>query len=337
MQTGKILRYIPCPGSHLHTSPTGEKDCAQYEDGGIYCLHASCREAVAEWNKHARRGRPRDIADFYAGTKGNGLAELRQAREAPQVPCWTLADALHADPHPLAPDDLAGSMLGDIMATFWGVNEWHLITDRKKAATPRHRNANGGMILCQGRQTFYREGGRLAAGGDISEYRQRTDEDGVLWHNCTLADPEGAEVEEGGETRRKWRVDKNLLAIRFLVLESDTLTSAEALKVFGFLRSLGLKLATLTSSAGKSIHGTIQLTDPDKATFQRHEKELKRRLSALGFDAGALTFNRYSRMPYGRRKGREQELLWHDPNAPRIALEDVLTALEKPTPPADCE
>jgi RecA-family ATPase len=52
--------FCACPGAHLHTSPTKERDCRvtlDAEDGyapTLYCFHDSCREAVADANRRLR-------------------------------------------------------------------------------------------------------------------------------------------------------------------------------------------------------------------------------------------------------------------------------------------
>jgi hypothetical protein len=49
--------YCQCLGQASHTRPTGPRDCRVILDGAptVYCVHSSCREAVAAANRELRR------------------------------------------------------------------------------------------------------------------------------------------------------------------------------------------------------------------------------------------------------------------------------------------
>ena len=53
--------YLKCPGRHLHTSRSDNKDCTIFVDGvpNIFCFHQSCREEVAKTN-HLLKSEIRD-------------------------------------------------------------------------------------------------------------------------------------------------------------------------------------------------------------------------------------------------------------------------------------
>lgn len=52
----EVVGYAQCPGRHLHTTPTSQRDCRITIDGvpTIYCFHQQCSRIIAPLNQKLR-------------------------------------------------------------------------------------------------------------------------------------------------------------------------------------------------------------------------------------------------------------------------------------------
>ena len=103
------------------------------------------------------------------------------------------------------------------------------------------------------------------------------------------------------------RRDAEVLARRFLVLESDTLDKNKVCAVFKWTEQFA-RLRAIVDTAGKSLHAWFEMTAPDVLA------ELETILPQLGCDAAMFTPSQPCRLPGAVRPdtGRVQSLLYLD-------------------------
>jgi hypothetical protein len=101
------------------------------------------------------------------------------------------------------------------------------------------------------------------------------------------------------------RGNANIVARRFLVVESDVLTKDQVGGVFSWLKGkVGLRLRAIVDTAGKSLHGWFDFPDPGVL------EDLRVALPQLGCDAKLFTASQPVRLPGALRNGRYQKLVW---------------------------
>lgn len=107
----------------------------------------------------------------------------------------------------------------------------------------------------------------------------------------------------------------NVIARRFLVVESDTLTKAESCAVFSWCRQF-MRLRAVVDTGGKSVHGWFDTLSP------AYEAELVRILPELGCDRALFNTAQPVRLPGHKRPEKEtmQALLYLDPQGGAICL-----------------
>ena len=101
------------------------------------------------------------------------------------------------------------------------------------------------------------------------------------------------------------RSNENVLARRFLVVESDLLTRDEVGAVFRYLGECGLKLVAVVDTAGKSLHGWFEYPADDELM-----NELRLILPALKCDPKMLTASQPARLPSAMRDEKRQRLIF---------------------------
>jgi hypothetical protein len=103
------------------------------------------------------------------------------------------------------------------------------------------------------------------------------------------------------------RSNDNVLARRFLVVESDVLTKDQVGALFRWLKDeVGLKLRAIVDTAGKSLHGWFEY--PKKAVLE----ELQIILPQLGCDPGLFRASQPCRIPGALRGDKYQSLIYLD-------------------------
>ena len=102
------------------------------------------------------------------------------------------------------------------------------------------------------------------------------------------------------------RTNDNILARRFLVVESDTLERDEVGAIFRWLHEgCELKLAAVVDTAGKSLHAWFDFTDCEDVL-----DDLKLVLPALQCDPKLFTASQPVRLPGALRDGQYQKLVY---------------------------
>ena len=137
-----------------------------------------------------------------------------------------------------------------------------------------------------------------------------------------LPNPISGQWVESGDGR-SMRCEAALTAWRFCVIESDTVTEADWLKI---LCSLPLPVAAIYRSGGKSIHGLLKVNAASADDWKAKVAPLKVALTPLGVDPAAMRVSQLSRLPQCLRtdKGQWQKLLYLDPEP------DGVPIMEKP-------
>ena len=102
--------------------------------------------------------------------------------------------------------------------------------------------------------------------------------------------------------------DADVSSFRFVVMESDSLPKPVQLRVLWLLRSLGLPVALLVDSGGKSYHAWVRVDAPDEEAYTAMAKRLL--ALPLGFDPNCCNPSRLSRLPGVNRGEALQELVF---------------------------
>jgi hypothetical protein len=116
-------------------------------------------------------------------------------------------------------------------------------------------------------------------------------------------------------------------AFRYLLLESDHLESEYSGFPDAWLKFLALLPAPIVSiigSGGKSVHALVRVDAKSKDDWDRLVALLKNALVELGADRGAMTAVRLSRLPFGIRGSRVQELYYCNPFADETPINQLL-------------
>ena len=279
--------YCECPGRHQHTSGDGRRDCKVYLDRvpTVYCLHASCASSVdrknTELREAIRTGQPHTQPEL-SPREQKRLTEARRRCERVRT------RAARALP------------------TMLRQHRWPL--DEIKAASPvaipeaRHEQTQ--LLL----RAFASEdvvwiGDRKDSGHESHAVHFKT---AAEW--LTLGEVDGPLIcpvtfKPGCVSRS----NDNVLARRFLVVESDHLGKDEVGAVFSWLQTaVELPLVAIVDTAGKSLHAWFQWQNEDELD------DFKIVLPALQCDPKLFTTSQPVRLPGGLRDDRVQSLVYFD-------------------------
>lgn len=302
----------------MHTKGAGARDFRVILDGVPtgYCFHASCASAVAEFNRELRSRvwkmengsrMPRNSA-WSAGVAAEPKKEEEKRPPVDDYDVWEYTRGVPAitedwlarrsprDVSKIGPADFLNALFepGDRVLVFtaefsqgdflhWcGHGSYRLSRDRGVKAVPSALPSGGPRgvwYLVQpvtGQWTINMN--KAKAGGSV-EYSRR-------WEGCVT----------------RWK---------HLVLESDTLAADDWLKV---LVSLGLPIAAIYTSGGRSVHAIVRVDVPSKPVWDALRNALRAVACPLGADAGAMSAVRLSRLPGCKRGASEQRLLYLDPS-----------------------
>ena len=118
------------------------------------------------------------------------------------------------------------------------------------------------------------------------------------------------------------RNEAAVTAWRFVVLESDTVTPADWLRL---LVNLPLRLSAIYTSGGRSVHALVRLDAGTKAEWDSQVVPLKPALKLIGADPGALSAVSLTRLPGCMReeKGDVQRLLYLNPEPMEAPIMDL--------------
>jgi len=281
--------YCRCPGRQFHTHPNGKRDCRVTLDRvpTIYCVHSSCRSELERVNHELRSaiGRAQRNDNDPIGTRKCPSPEdikRKREREAYQRLKLRAEKSLPKILETFATDPVE----------FFEESPVRLLDDP----------ANDWRFLLQ----LFEPDDVIWIGGiyDSGEGRERNFRRVADW----LVEPRvpGPLIcPNPFKTGVHSRSNENVLDLRFLVIESDTLTKPQIATVFAWMRQF-LRLRAIVDTAGKSLHGWFGY--PTSA--QLHE--LKNILPQLGCDPALFKPSQPVRLPGARRGQKTQSLLYLD-------------------------
>ena len=279
--------YCECPGRQHHTSHNGRRDCAVFLDHvpTLYCVHASCRESVEVKNRELRRaladggdeetGKPKRLTAEQklrmAQTRCRERIRLRAANSRERILTewsWPLARII-GDSSVRLPEDAGGHWR--LLLQRFHPDDVVWIGEKFDSGKPEHARQ-------------FRTAG---------EWLGSTEAPAPLICPATFR-PDSIN-----------RSNENVVARRFLVVESDTLGKDAVGSVFCWLRDrVKLPLTAIVDTAGKSLHAWFVYPPPDVVD------ELKLVLPVLGCDPKLFTASQPVRLPGALRDGRHQRLVY---------------------------
>lgn len=313
---GKIIAYGPCPGAHLHTTPSGPRhfrmifDPEGREMPHEHCFHGSCQsERDAFIRSLIRAIRAAERAE-------NGGKPLPQPNRPPKNSQSSIVNRQSPKPtfHREIAYQVAATCPRDITE--------ELLRRLSPVEIPADRHRWAELLI----DTLFQPGERILVFTNMrsqgqflrvagrGNYRLAT-RPGEHATPCThLPDrgPEGVWYLCAPVTGT-WQTNPNNLdpATRqprpgrrhaeccqrfpFAVIESDNLSPRVWLQILGILRD---RIAAIYTSGSKSVHTLLHLPGcATTAEFNRHRQELLRRLVPVGADPAAITPVRLTRLP----------------------------------------
>lgn len=277
--------YCACPGQGTHTNSNGTRDCMVFMDKvpTIYCVHSSCKTTVSA-----------------------ATLKLRKA----------VLNGADAQPRRLTAE------------------EKQKLAEREHGQRVRQRAAHALPQVLQehawGYQQICRDSKAELAGREAQHWRFLLREfncDDVVWigdkfhsgkpehasHFRTVIDWLEEDVAPGPlicpsvfKNNSIARSNENVLAKRFLVVESDILTKDQVGAIFKWLKeAVKLDLVAVIDTAGKSLHGWFVYPE-----YEDQLDELKLVLPAYGCDPKLFTPSQPVRLPGALRDGKFQKLIY---------------------------
>lgn len=294
-----VTGWTRCPGQQLHSNPSTKWDCRIRLDGAptAFCPHTSCAGVIAEKNRLLRS----EIGKAQRGQFGAwkpfrpSAEEILRQREQDRLQnlkdraVQALGPIIAA--HPFEPVDLWESspyrLDGDAM------DDWRLLLQLYKPSDVI-------WIGCE----LYESGSPEHARNfrTVEEWRRESDVPGR--RICPNLFQPGVVS----------RSDKNIIATRFLVVESDPdpndpgkgLQKNDFCSVLKWLQKT-LRLRAVVDTGGKSLHGWFDY--PPRAEFEN----LTKILEALKCDPALSKLSHPWRLPGAMREnGRMQCLAYLD-------------------------
>ncbi len=279
--------YCACPGQDRHTGKAGARDCKLYLDKvpTLACFHGSCQAEVEQTNRTLRltlleeestvpgkrKRLTKEEKERMAETKRRESLRRRAASSKQQIlekHRWTYAEILGASPVKL-PEDAA--------------EHWRLLLEKFHAGDVVWVGDTYDSGKPENVKNFRPVEQWLAEGQAPAQFV------------CPVAFKAGSYS----------RSNENVVARRFLVVESDELNKDEVGAVFRWLKEkVGLKLVAIVDTAGKSLHAWFEY--PEEATVA----ELKLVLPELGCDPKLFTASQPVRLPGAMREGKRQRLVY---------------------------
>jgi hypothetical protein len=276
--------FIECPGVHLHTKPDRISDCkvsCNSHGPWAHCFHTSCAHVVANLNH--------ELAKYFRG-------KIIVDASGPHV---KNSGAKHAESHRLRQE--AQNAKPDILRDYkWPYKAIAADSPETITLTPRHQwlyvlNLFGnGDVVWVGRETY-----------DTGHIRyQRRFRPVIEWMSSRLC-PGMFVCPNTFKPGVHSRSDANVLARKFLVVESDTLDRDNVGAVFRWLeKTKGMRLRAVVDTAGKSLHGWFDYPQPELM------EQLKIVLPELGCDPSLFRASQPCRLPGATRDGKYQTLIY---------------------------
>jgi len=285
------MGYCECPGRNNHSTSNGKKDCIVYLDRipTIHCVHANCKSAVDTMNRKLRPailnpdddegGTLRKLTEDEKARIKERENSLRLRRRAAKSLPKMLRD--YAWPY--------GQILADspVALSENSSNHWRMLLSR----FPQDDVVWIGGKFDSGKPEHAAHFRR------VEEWLQKSSMTGPLICPASFKNTSCA------------RTNDNILARRFLVVESDTLSRDEVGAVFKWLHAgCDLKLVAIVDTGGKSLHAWFDFADCEERL-----DDLKHILPSLQCDPKLFTPSQPVRLPGVLREGetvKMQRLVW---------------------------
>lgn len=295
--------FCVCPGSDLHSTRNGKRDCEIWlglddRPPAIHCVHGSCSGVIDEVSRDLRsqlakaeKTGQRPTREQFLKSRAKAKQREIEKREREKVRAqWKKQLPLILEQNPWTVEQVMQESPVDVR-DFWKIGrppEWAALVD---------------LIFLPGDLVFI--GGLRDTGPD----HFKTKEEWLkVYQNC-LAPKLSQEALfispwtwKPGTTRK---TQENQSERRSLVLESDTL-GEQVFPVFKWLKQ-ALRLRAIVYTGGKSFHAWFDPPPPEL------EKELREAAESLQLDPAMFT-NATTRLPGVIRPdtGRNQELAYLD-------------------------
>lgn len=314
--------YAPCPGAHLHTTPTGTNHWRLYIDPENpahphdHCFHASCAPArdafMSRLYTAIRRllqgTAPAPTGSTTPATPRRPIIEppakpvfnpARATQLAARCPHFTLERLGRISPIPIPPQPEKWPEL--LLSTLYPPRSRILIFTIMRSQ---------GQYLYEVGTGFYRLAHRPGTRATpVPQLPLTTSADG-MWY---LAAPiTGQWLQKPGKPAGELgrRHAACCTSFPYAVIESDTLPPETWLPC---LAQLTDPIVAIYTSGKKSIHALIRLNATTPADFNHHRTQLIRRLLPIGADPAAITPVRLTRLPGATRGANLQRLLYLNP------------------------
>ena len=327
--------HAPCPGAHLHTTPTDHRSFRLYIEPGRmpreHCFHASCTAARREYMtalysaiRRAERDssspaataiprppiRPAQPPTARAETPAFDPELTAATAAANPTGDWSPARLrAHSPIHiPAQPEQWAQHLLDHLYPPCSNIL---LFTTFHSQGDYLYQTARGSAGLWQ-----------LGQQPRATPLRRRwTDLPRSLprgaWYLCAPVTgrwtPNPAKKDpRTGDPLPGRRHTACCTSYPYAVLESDRVDPATWLRILTILPE---RIAAVYTSGGKSIHTLIRVDARTPEEFKRHRARLLR-LTAVGADPAAISAVRLTRLPgiIRAEKNSMQELLYLNPN-----------------------
>lgn len=277
--------YCECPGKSSHTTPDGRKDCMVYLDQvpTLSCFHSNCQELRNSTNQQLRRA----LADGLIGNKGRRLTEEdrrrireREKKESIRRRASNSRTRILKDyrwPSEQIIQDSPISVVGK------EAEHWRLLLKLFRA----------GDVVWTGNKFHSGKPEHQAHFLSVDEWLKQIKAPAQF--TCPAVFKPGCFA----------RTNDNILARRFLVVESDTLSRDEVGAIFKWMKDkVRLNLRAVVDTAGKSLHAWFDY--PAEAVVE----ELRLVLPELGCDPKLFTASQPVRLPGALRDGKYQKLVY---------------------------
>jgi hypothetical protein len=120
--------------------------------------------------------------------------------------------------------------------------------------------------------------------------------------------------------RRSRRSKENVTDFRYALIESDCMGEKDWTAI---LAQLPLRIVSVTHSGGKSLHAVIRVDAENESQYEEVRQKLRKCLVPLGACEASLSSVRLTRLPGVYRAGREQRLLFLNPEPDGSPIETM--------------
>lgn len=326
-----------CPGASKHTSRNAPTDCkvivrrtAAGVAPGVYCFHGACSGDTAAASHQVRSllGRrtpsnaPRQLTITRPNKPKPAFSPEKLERIAAKIPAVT--------------DDFLAAISPKAVHNCTPASFLHALT------RPSERIVVFSEFRSQGQHVWTHQPPPFDA-RELDAFRAGAREGVWFLNNPVTGDYLPS---DSGKPSRRSR--QNVTSWRYLVLESDEANPAHWLAA---LAQIPLRIASLATSGGKSIHALVRVDADSKSAWDSVVESYKPILVTLGADPKAMSAVRLTRLPLCERGGwTDKEGVWHayetphlqrllylnpDPNGTPLCDRPAAPCFEGETKPAD--